>query len=229
MNDQAGTSHAVRNAGRGDKWRLSCSAGVVSVVVMASVACSRTYLADYKFHGQGHRQGPGSTVDLDVDSSVSGIGLSDEHLQWAWTINDYRISVEVTNQSSSLIRLLWGESGFSVDSGDSQPLYVTQGRITARGDPVGLVEVAPHQHAEFDMYPRNYMGDWAGWTVPRRAVFDPPGFLVGHTPEEIIGIAQPAVGKTIRIKLPVVLADSRFEYDFAFTVAEVRARPKRLL
>ncbi len=196
---------------------------VSHILLVSSLACqSGGYLADYTFQASAmrvsHETGPERET---VVPTIAEMTFADDSVECTWKINDYGVRVELSDKTTHPISILWTEAGFRDEAGKEQRLFVSRA-FEDKGASVERFDIDGQQRAEFWIFPWDYKTG-----NPPRALFVPPGYSVGKTSEEIVGLAAPVVGKTIRFEIPMVIGDARYDYTFTFTATKVSARGLR--
>lgn len=208
------------------------SIGTVLLIGVGAVmitGCFGGYLADYHFRlaADGSRPGEPSigTAKEASGTSVSGRVVEVPPFGFEWFVNDYGIHVSMRNNGATPAVVLWREATFWDESGTQHRMWVATDLYSKR-PLLQEARIEPKQLARYDLFPEDYIrvSPDSGHLHMERELFVPPGSKVGRTAEDIIALARPNVGTTVKIRVPVMVDGERIDYQFLFTVVRLGAR-----
>jgi hypothetical protein len=175
-------------------------------------------------------------VPAPMTDSIDGNPYVDDDLEFRWWLSNIFINLDIHNKTSQPLRIHWAEGVIALES-LPEPLvasisYLRKG-ITHTLDwpelPQDPSEVAPFMKAKFCVFPYShsrwqpFTGSLKGFWTSERVLWDlEPG--ENQTKQEMQALADKAIGRTIRISLPIEVNGVKkvFVFDLQVTRAIVR-------
>ena len=198
---------------------------VCVAIAIALTGCWGGYLAEYQFDGRASRNdGTARPQPMDATLIEEQVRFSDENSTWTWRINDYGIHLDIRSAGNDTLSVRWDQATYVDEHGSHHALVVSGERVTDLNKPSKVsTSIGAGQHDTLLLFPASYLRSGSVFGL-ERTLFDPPGFRVGRTPEEIERLAGWTVGQSIGFSIPVSIGSDAGAYDFTFVVTDVGAR-----
>jgi hypothetical protein len=142
-----------------------------------------------------------------------------------WTVTSHSLEALVTNRADSTATIIWEGATIAIDGGEPEPLLYTapcpgpelpQPPTTVPRKGQVAIDTVPRSEAEWEWLPNRAMG--GSWRAKEDIMGVP--LADASSREAIETAAQQAVGKKLRIRLPILVGHRHITHMFELLVMD---------